>query len=237
MIPKIVHYIWVGHTEKPDLVKKCIDSWRRFLPDYEIIEWNEDNYNVNKNNYLKKAYQEKKWAFVSDYMRFDILMNYGGIYVDTDVEFLKPLPDQFLSANCFTGMECGGRIAPGLIFAAEANNWLVKKLVETYDNCQLDIDFTETVNCRAMRILENYGYCKEDVFQNVNGVLIYPSSYFCGYDQDIREFDIRKNTISVHHYAGTWKKQKIKRLIQQMIKKVLGIEGYRRFLALKKSLK
>ena len=99
MIPKIIHYCWFGRNSKSKIILKCIESWRKFMPDYEIIEWNEDNFNVKQNEYVKSAYNNKKWAFVSDYARMKVLYQYGGIYFDTDVELLKPIPSEYLECN------------------------------------------------------------------------------------------------------------------------------------------
>ena len=108
MIPHIIHYIWFGGAEKPKVVLECIESWRRFFPGWEIKEWNESNYNINKCQYMIDAYQLKKYAFVSDYARFDVLYEYGGIYLDVDVEFIKPLPADFLEHECIAGFEGSG---------------------------------------------------------------------------------------------------------------------------------
>lgn len=104
MIPKIVHYVWLGHGEKSDKIKTCIESWHKYLPDYEIIEWNEDNFDINYNDFTKQSYELKQYAFTSDVVRLWALYNYGGIYLDTDVLVYKPL-DEFLSEPAFTGFE------------------------------------------------------------------------------------------------------------------------------------
>ena len=116
MIPKIIHYCWFGHNRKPALIKKCIESWKKFMPDWEIREWNEENYDVYKNQYIRNAYAQKKWAFVVDYARFDILNQFGGIFLDTDVELLRPIPEEILRNDAFTGFESPERVAPGLAY-------------------------------------------------------------------------------------------------------------------------
>lgn len=105
-IPHVIHYCWFGNNPKPKLVTDCISTWKKYFPDWEIKEWNEDNYNVRAIPYIQEAYEAKKWAFVADYARFDILYQYGGIYLDSDVEFIKPLPPQFLQLKGFTGFSC-----------------------------------------------------------------------------------------------------------------------------------
>lgn len=235
-IPKIIHYIWVGENPKPEIVIKCIESWKKFFPDYKIIEWNENNYNVYKNEYLKSAYQEKKWAFVSDYMRFDILYNYGGIYFDTDVEVLKSFPDKLFEHNAFTGLEGEGRIAPGLVYACRPKDWLSKKMLDSYENEQFSLKEMVTVNNRMSDILVKYGFVKKNQYQEIKGLSIYPYEIFCGYDQSIKEYDIKESTLSVHHYAGTWKKKNLKMKIQQIIKKSIGIESYKKIIQLKRKI-
>ena len=104
MIPKIIHYCWFGGKPKPELAEKCIESWKKFCPDYEIVEWNEGNFNINSNLYVKQAYEAKKYAFVTDYVRLYALYTQGGIYMDTDVMVLKPL-DEYLNHEAFSGFE------------------------------------------------------------------------------------------------------------------------------------
>lgn len=114
-IPHIIHYCWFGRNPKSELVLNCIESWKKYLPGYEIREWNEDNYDVTQVNFVKEAYENQKWAFVSDYVRFDVLYQFGGIYFDTDVELLKPIPEEILAKRAFTGFESTKLISPGLV--------------------------------------------------------------------------------------------------------------------------
>ena len=118
MIPKKIHYCWIGGNPLPELAIKCIESWKKYCPDYEIIEWNEKNYDFRKNQFMREAYDEKKWGFVPDYARLDIIYEHGGIYLDTDVEIIKPL-DSLLKEQGFAGMEQPGIVALGLGFGAE----------------------------------------------------------------------------------------------------------------------
>lgn len=136
MIPKVIHYCWFGRGPKPDIVRKCLDSWYENCNGYEIIEWNEDNYDINKHPYIQQAYQEEKWAFVSDYARLDIIFNYGGIYIDTDVEFLahqEDLDKLIGYKEVFVFQNARG-IATGLFFASEKNNDILKQLLLCYDS-------------------------------------------------------------------------------------------------------
>ena len=128
MIPKKIHYCWIGGNPLPELAIKCIESWKKYCPDYEIIEWNEKNYDFRKNQFMREAYDEKKWGFVPDYARLDIIYEHGGIYLDTDVEIIKPL-DSLLKEQGFAGMEQPGIVALGLGFGAEPKLPLIKELM------------------------------------------------------------------------------------------------------------
>lgn len=238
-IPKKIHYVWFGYNQKSDLIEKCIASWRQFFPDYEIIEWNETNYDVTKCDYMREAYESKKWAFASDYARFDILNEHGGIYLDTDVEFLKPLPASMLQFDGFTGTEPTGAISPGLIFASIPHFWITEEILKEYQKMHFLQDgkpIFKTVNSVITELLEKHCKLQNNTFQVVNGLAIYPSSIFCGYDLDVMEYDIHPDTVSVHHYAGTWVQNTFKGTIQRMLKKIVGIELYRHIVLAKRKI-
>lgn len=236
-IPKKIHYIWVGGNPKPDIVLKCIETWKKYMPDYEIIEWNEKNYDVKKNEYIRGAYEKRKYAFVSDYMRFDILHEYGGIYMDTDVELLKSIPEEIFANDSFTGVENAGKVSPGLIFACAPQNEIVRKMKESYEGESFDEENLLTINCRITKLLNEKGFVENNQFQVIDGLAIYPDEYFCGFDQDVREIMVTENTISVHHYAATWKKKTLKNKVQMIIKGIVGVNGYRRLIHFKRWLK
>lgn len=236
-IPQLIHYCWFGGNEKPEIVLRCIESWKTYMPDYKIIEWNESNYDVLKSAFMSEAYAQKKWAFVSDYARFDILNQHGGIYVDTDVEFLRPIPEEILAYEAFTGYEHAGKVSPGLIFAAVPGFGITQELLQAYNTMHFVVDGNivyKTVNMVTTEILQQHARLESGTFQVIDGLAIYPSAYFCGYDQDVMEYDIRPETISVHHYAGTWMKKTVKRRIQAVIKKVFGVQAYRKLLMVKR---
>lgn len=237
MIPKKIHYIWFGGNPKPELIQKCIASWHRFFPNYEIIEWNESNYDINQCEYVRQAYAEKKWAFASDYARFDILYQHGGIYLDTDVEFLKSLPEKMLEHEAFIGFESGGNIAPGLIYGAVPGFPLNWEILDAYRsagcNTEGKVEF-KTVNVVTSEVLRKHAEIRPNQFQVINGLALFPSTYFCGYDLDVGEYDIRSETISVHHYAGSWLTSGTKRKLQVILKKILGIPMYRKLLTVKR---
>lgn len=162
-IPKVIHYIWFGGNEKPEIVKKCINSWKKYMPDYEIVEWNEKNYDVSKSKYISEAYKEKKWAFASDYARFDILNQYGGIYFDTDVELLKEIPEYILENSAFTGFESSGMVNPGLVFGTIPKHPFVSQVLKRYNNTSFHQDSKrgyKTVNEFSMDVLNEFGIAR-----------------------------------------------------------------------------
>lgn len=239
MIPKKIHYCWFGNNPKSNLIQKCIASWRKFLPEWEIIEWNEANYDVNKNEYISEAYKQKKWAFVVDYARFDILNQCGGIFFDTDVEVLKPIPEKLLEHSAFTGFESDKTINPGLVFAAEAKHPMLQEIMSVYEHKK----FGEMINGRIENIvdivtgiMDKNGLKKDNSFQIVEGIAVYPKEYFCCFNHEIQAFEICDETISVHHYAASWSPWYRKSYFK-MIKIVAKILGKERYLKLKRMIK
>lgn len=212
MIPKKIHYCWFGGKRLPKEAIRCINSWKKFFPDYEIIEWNESNFDLNACDYVREAYENGKWAFVSDYARFLILYRHGGIYFDTDVEVLKPL-DDIIEKGPYMGREparLGGLVASGLGIAAEPGDPFYKEVLDDYAaDHYLQDDGTAnltTVVTRISGLLEKHGFDKNtdpDMIQNVAGINIYPSEYFCPLGWDgIRQYT--DNTYTVHLYNASW---------------------------------
>lgn len=236
-IPKIIHYFWFGKKEKPEIFYKCLESWKKYCPDYEIKEWNEENFNININKYTKEAYQNGKFAFVSDYARFYILYNYGGIYVDIDVEFLKNL-DTLLGENVFMGFEDRGQVAPGLITGARKKEKIIKELLDIYDNFenfpQYDHNICKIVTkyLKETRKLET----ETEEIQHLDGITIYPFDYFCACNLITKEICVSSKTYSVHHYNASWlpTSVKIKNKIRKIVYNTIGRDKYDR---LKKILK
>ena len=207
MIPKKIHYCWFGGKPLPELAIKCIESWRKFLPDYEIIEWNEQNYDVHKIPYISQAYDAKKYAFVSDYARFDILYEYGGIYFDTDVEVIKSM-DKIIEQGAFAGVEFPGKLNAGLGLASPAASPIYKEILDSYrkstfvtEDGQNDLT---TVVTRVSDIFKKYGFTDENKVQKIADVTIYPVEYFCPKNYRTFEINITKNTYSIHHYDASW---------------------------------
>ncbi len=220
MIPKIIHYCWFGRGPLPELAQQCIASWRKYLPDYEIKEWNEDNFDVNIIPYTAEAYREKKYAFVSDYARFWILYKYGGIYFDTDVEVIRPIDDIIARGN-FMGFETdpkpqGGTgvdaseasVNPGLGLGVAPGLGLVKKMLDHYDGqhfvCENNYRNQITVVHICTKVLLDNGLKYISGIQQVDDVYIYPSEYFCPVNVTTGRIHVEQNTRTIHHYAGTW---------------------------------
>lgn len=215
-IPKIIHYCWFGGNPLPQSVKKCISSWKKFCPDYEIREWNEQNFDVSDNLYARQALERRGYAFVSDYARLRVLYEYGGVYLDTDVELLKPL-DDLLSFKGYIGFErggfspSGGRIyeaASGLGMGAEAGNSIIGEMLKDYDFIPyiLSDGNTDPQTCpqRNTKTLERLGLKTDNTYQIINGFHILPSDYLCPMDYITRKIKITKNTYSVHRYDGSY---------------------------------
>lgn len=216
MIPKIIHYCWFGGNSLPESAKKCIESWRKYLPDYEIKEWNESNFDVNIIPYTAEAYKAKKYAFVSDYARFWILYKYGGLYFDTDVEVIKNM-DDIIAKGPFMGCENEAQfgvmpknlgVNPGLGLGGEAGLGLYCEILTLYDNKHYFLpDGTysrETVVTITTGLLCEKGLkCTNDM-QIVDGVWIYPKEYFCPKDYQSGKLHITQNSCSIHHYTATW---------------------------------
>ena len=210
MIPKIIHYCWFGKKELPPLARKCIASWREFLPDYEIKEWNEDNFDVWAIPYTKDAYNARKYAFVSDYARFWILYNYGGVYFDTDVELIAPL-DDILAKAPFMGLEIAGEhpaVAPGLGMAAEPGLQLYNEILERYHT----MSFTTpdgTINPYSMipmvtELLKSKGLSGNGDIEHIANITIYPPSWFNPYDYLTGRMKKTSDTKSIHWFAMSW---------------------------------
>lgn len=226
-IPKIIHFCWFGNSEKPSIVKKCIDSWKVNLEEYEIIEWNETNFDINCNEYVKQAYEAKKYAFVSDYARVYALYNYGGIYLDTDVEVFKSF-DDLLSNDSFWGFEQENYIATSTIGSKEGNK-IIKRFLDSYENKSFinkDGTFDDLTNVAIItEILKGYGLKANGEYQKIDGLgTFYPQTYFSPYDYiNCRKF-ISDNTYCMHHFYKSWlpMSARIKGHIKVILSKVIG---------------
>lgn len=209
MIPKIIHYCWFGGNPIPEFNKKCIESWKKYCPDYEIIEWNEGNIDLNSNNYMKEAYASRIWGFVPDVARLQIIYEYGGVYLDTDVELLKPL-DDLLNNHAFMGIENGNTntIALGLGFGAEKNDPLIKILLDDYNGRRFiksdgTLDRTSAPMIQTA-VLKKIGFNGKNIKQTIMSAVIYPSEFFCPKSVITGFLNVTKNTYSIHHYDASW---------------------------------
>lgn len=207
MIPKIIHSIWVGGKEKPKLVKQCESSWKKYCRNYEFIEWNEDNFDFNKAPlFVNEAYQKEKWAFVSDYIRLWALYNYGGVYLDSDMELLKNI-DDFLINKSFTGFEDDVSVQSSIIGSVK-NNDLIKELLSYYDDKSfiLKDGLNTTTNVEIISgILNKKGLIKNNKEQLIlNNLRIYPSDFFCPKSFTNGKIVISKNTFGIHHFNMSW---------------------------------
>lgn len=222
MIPKVIHYCWFGRNPLPPLALECIASWKKYFPDYEIKEWNEDNFDVNIIPYTKEAYELKKYAFVSDYARFWILYHEGGVYFDTDVEVIRPM-DDILLKGAFMGFERDpdkwgkGFVAPGLGLAVEKEHHIIKSLLERYENLKFvlpdgSLNIKQTIVSYTTEVLVNCGLKQIPGIQELAGFTIYPAEYFAPIHFITRRLNVTSNTRTIHRYMASWKEQKNKSL-------------------------
>ena len=215
MIPKKIHYCWFGRGPKPEFAERCIASWKKYCPDYEIIEWNEESFDVNTNDYVKEAYEEKKYAFVSDYVRLWAIYSYGGIYMDTDVEVLKPL-DRFLVHHAFTGFESPTKAVTGII-GCEKGNEVMKELLSYYSNKHFRLsnnDLDLTTNTVIITIaLTRHGIRLDNTYQELcvgGGIVIYPNVVFCPDRERLNDKSYRQDVYTIHYFNASWKSTKRK---------------------------
>jgi hypothetical protein len=229
MIPKKIHYCWFGGKQFPALAVKCLDSWKNFLPEYEIIEWNEQNFDLNKFGFAKEAYESKKFAYVTDVCRLYALKEMGGIYMDTDVEVLKPL-DCFLNDTAFSGFE-SNLVLPTGIMASEKEGVWVTEMLEYYENKKfLDNDNKPMLIPNTRIITESMtkkGFVIKNSFQKKEGyITFYPSDYFCPKDNVTGYIFITENTHCIHHFSGSWlsNKSKLKNKFSKLMYRIFGRE-------------
>lgn len=231
-IPKIIHYCWFGGNQETELMKQCLESWKKYLPEseFEYKLWNEESFDITSNKFVEEAYKKKKWAFITDYVRLWCLYKYGGIYLDTDVEIIKPL-DKFLNDSAFSGFEDEQYIPTGIMGAIKNNEW-IEELLKYYDN--KDFDMTPNTKIITEISLDKFNLQlnnKEQLLIKGN-VKIYPKDVFCPknhYDGKIR---LTENTCAIHHFQGSWRtrKDKLKQLIHIFIIKILGPDRHQKIL-------
>lgn len=207
MIPKIIHYCWFGRNPLPPLAEKCIASWKQYLPEYEIIEWNEDNFPIADFRFAQEALDNRKFAFVSDVARLYAMEKMGGIYMDTDVEVLKPL-DAFLHHSAFSGFENDDYVPTGIMASEKSGTW-VKELLAYYDNrpfVNADGSLETTSNTVIITaMMKEKGFAMTNTFQQIDGyVAFYPNDYFCPKSYKTGKIELTKNSACIHHFAKSW---------------------------------
>ena len=228
MIPKIIHYCWFGRNPLPESAKKCIDSWRKFFPDYEIKEWNEDNFDVNIIPYTAEAYAAKKYAFVSDYARFWILYHYGGIYFDTDVEVIKDM-SPIINSGPFMGRELAdATVNPGLGLGAETHMDVYQLILKNFEGMEFwaeeGVQNKYTMIPMVSELLRGNGFVANGDVQDIMGMKIYPQDYFNPLDDATGKLRLTDNTYSIHWFMASWQKpqpaiiKKAKQYVRRLIK-------------------
>ena len=226
-IPKVIHYCWFGKGEMPKLAEKCIKSWKKFCPDYEIVCVNEENFDINQNKYAREAYEAGKWAFVSDYARLKVLYDEGGIYLDTDVEIIKPL-DNLIEEDGYMGFDDKGLVSTGLGFACEKGNELVGELLADYD----DISFVQPDGTYDMTpcpdrntdTIKRLGMDLSNRNQVFMGIHMLPEDFLCPMKYYTGKKKITKNTYSIHHFCASWISKTAKRTL--FVKRIVGVKMY-----------
>ena len=228
-IPKIIHYCWFGRNPLPPSVQKCIASWKKKCPDYEIVRWDETNTDVNENEYTAEAYKAGRWAFVSDYFRLKVVYENGGVYLDTDVELLQSLDSLTDNYDGFFGYECGKNlIATGLGFGAVPGNRFVRAMIEAYDGVPfIDADGnTDATPCpeRNTAAVTRLGVDPSKRGQVIDNVCFLSEEVLCPINFFTGEKKITKNTVSIHHYDASWCGEVTRRTLR--LKRLIGIRLY-----------
>lgn len=222
MIPKKIHYCWFGGNPYPDDFKQYLESWKENCPNYEYIEWNEKTFDIKCNKYVEEAYTSKKWAYVTDYVRLWAIYNFGGIYMDTDVEVLKPL-DSFLLNEAFSGFERPNAVPTG-IMAGRKGQVAIGDLLADYDKRHfINSDGSLNLHTNVEYITDYFvtrGLQLNNTKQTINGFTFYPREYFCPKNSRTLELELTNNTYTIHHFAGSWTEDKTK--FRLKIKQALG---------------
>ena len=226
MIPKIIHYCWFGRGEKPELAKKCIASWKKFCPDFEIREWNEGNCDYLTMPFMAEAYAAKKYAFVSDVMRLVVLEQYGGVYFDTDVEVVRDI-SPLLNDEGFIGFENNRFVNSGQVMAAVPHQPIVQAMIDEYKKLhymQPDSSVMP-VGCPRLNsdVLERFGLIHNGQEQIVAGIHVYPDDYFNPMDSTTGKLTKTENTYSIHWYSMSWlpKRTQMKAKLGRIVRRIM----------------
>ena len=223
MIPKIIHYCWFGGNPLPKGAKKCINSWKKYMPDYEIIEWNESNFDVNLNPYTKKCYKNKKYAFLSDYVRLYVVNKYGGLYFDSDVEVLKSF-DELMMFEAFFGFEEKKYVATGLGFASKQNSEILRFMLNKYDFLMEKGNEFVSCPCLNTAACKEFGFEINGKYQIINNVVLLPVDYLNPFNNNTGVLKKTNNTYSIHWYSMSWISpvERFKSKITRVLHRFLG---------------
>lgn len=227
-IPKVIHYCWLGGKPFSELEEKCIASWKKFCPGYEIVRWDENNYDWSKNPFMKKAVEEKVWGYAPDFARIDIVRQNGGFYFDTDVELVRPI-EELRYHSAFAGMEWGTDLVNfGQGFGARAHFGLFEELLTAYEDNRKLYD-AEGVRIPSPYIqtasLKEHGFDAAGGKRNVEGMFIYPPQYFCARNIFTMGVDVLPQTYSIHHFEGTWAREEDRRVNEQAKKRAESVRN------------
>lgn len=222
-IPKVIHYCWFGGKPKPKLAEKCIKSWKKYCSDYEILEWNEENFDLTHvPAYVRQAMDAGRWAFVTDYVRLRALTEQGGVYMDTDVELVKSL-DPYLKHQAFAGFESPKSIQTGLL-ACEKDFPLFREFLRHYDTARFllpDGTLDTTTNVRVLTDLcLGKGLVCNDQLQTVAGLTIYPREIFCPVDFDTKLLHKTRKTVAIHWFSGSWQTEEVRQYLEAEAKRL-----------------
>ena len=229
MIPKTIHYCWFGGSELPPLAKKCIRSWKKYCKDYEIVRWDETNFDISTAPlYVRQAYKFKKWAFVTDYVRLKVVYENGGIYFDTDVQVIKKI-DEFLVYNSFFGFQDNTRVNTGLGFGAEKHGVILRELMNQYESIPFILNNGEydLLDCptRNTTVFLNYGLKQDGTNQLLdNKIMVFSQDYFCPISYDTLEKRVTTNTHSIHWFEASWHTKEEKNSHKRKIKEKEKLE-------------
>ena len=231
MIPKKIHYCWFGRGEMPAIAKKCIESWSKILPDYEIIRWDETNFDINATPFTKRAYEDKKYAFVSDYVRLYALAEFGGIYMDVDEIILKDFTSIIDGKELVACFETEKSVMVGFL-ATIPKYKIIQDFLEIYDKWNINVENVEYIaNPKIFtKLLEKYGLELNGTMQSLDEgkIVIYPNEYFCGYDFSVNKEKITNNTYGIQKYAGTWTSaaERWNKKMRELLVNVIGEKNY-----------
>ncbi len=222
LIPKEIHYCWFGNNPIPEKYKAYIDSWKKYCPDYEIKLWNEDNFDISSNKFMKDAYDAGDYAFASDYARLEIIYQHGGIYLDTDVELIKNL-DDLLYQKMFAGFESDDYVAFGLGFGAVKEHEAVKAIMDEYEAIEYKIDKIIPCPQHQTRVLKRFGLIANGEHQIFDDITIYPAKMFCPKNYDTWHTVIKDYTHSIHHFDATWFDEDLRKWGDKRVERMMRV--------------